>query len=214
VNRRRSSVLRTLPLALQGETLARSSVLDAVLLEALGSVADPDRTAVLHARPGAPDRAVTPVGAPDAGIDGLLHHAGAIEAVVVPTGGGGYVISGADLARLDLPSVAGLDPDLGWRRVSGPAMTGTAMTGPADGPAVAPGWGPTATARRALAHELIGVSRSMLTLALGHARERHQFGRAIGSFRAVQTRLADVPCPPPPWPPPSDRRTRLIAATV
>jgi hypothetical protein len=48
-----------------------------------------------------------------------------------------------------------------------------------------------AMARRALAHELIGVSRAMLELARAHALERIQFDVPIASFQAVRHRLAD-----------------------
>lgn len=44
----------------------------------------------------------------------------------------------------------------------------------------------------ALAHELLGVGSAMLDLAVGHVRSRHQFGVPIGTFQAVQHRLADV----------------------
>ena len=44
----------------------------------------------------------------------------------------------------------------------------------------------------AIAHELLGVAQEMLDLAVAHVKERHQFGVPIGSFQAVQHRLADV----------------------
>jgi hypothetical protein len=46
--------------------------------------------------------------------------------------------------------------------------------------------------RRALAHELIGVSRAMLALAVDHVGARRQFGRVIGTFQAVKHRLAEA----------------------
>lgn len=49
-----------------------------------------------------------------------------------------------------------------------------------------------ATARRCLAHELLGICRRMLELSVDHARVRHQFGRPIGSFQAVRHRLAEM----------------------
>jgi alkylation response protein AidB-like acyl-CoA dehydrogenase len=49
-----------------------------------------------------------------------------------------------------------------------------------------------AAAHRALAHDLTGAAQQMLDLAVAHACERVQFGRAIGSFQAVQHRLADT----------------------
>lgn len=39
--------------------------------------------------------------------------------------------------------------------------------------------------------ELVGAARGGLDLALEHVRTRHQFGRAIGTFQALQHRLAD-----------------------
>jgi alkylation response protein AidB-like acyl-CoA dehydrogenase len=49
-----------------------------------------------------------------------------------------------------------------------------------------------AAARRALAHELLGVTESMLELTVTHVTGRIQYGRAIGAFQAVQHRMADV----------------------
>ena len=48
-----------------------------------------------------------------------------------------------------------------------------------------------AGARRALAHELVGVAHAMLDLARTHALERVQFDRPIAQFQAVRHRLAE-----------------------
>ena len=48
-----------------------------------------------------------------------------------------------------------------------------------------------AAGQRALAHELVGVSRTMLRLAREHAVDRVQFDRPIAGFQAVRHRLAD-----------------------
>lgn len=48
-----------------------------------------------------------------------------------------------------------------------------------------------AVARLELAAELVGCTARMLDMAVGHARDRRQFGQPIGSFQAVQHRLAD-----------------------
>jgi len=44
----------------------------------------------------------------------------------------------------------------------------------------------------AVAHELLGASRTMLDLARDHALERIQFGRPISSFQAIRHRLAET----------------------
>lgn len=47
-------------------------------------------------------------------------------------------------------------------------------------------------ARAALACEAVGVAARCLDIAAGHARDRQQFGRPIGSYQAVSHRVADV----------------------
>jgi len=40
--------------------------------------------------------------------------------------------------------------------------------------------------------QLIGLSKRMLDLSVDYAKDRHQFGKAIGSFQAVKHQLANV----------------------
>ena len=47
-------------------------------------------------------------------------------------------------------------------------------------------------ARVALASELVGVAEGALDLTVAYAREREQFGRAIGSFQSIKHLLVDV----------------------
>jgi alkylation response protein AidB-like acyl-CoA dehydrogenase len=49
-----------------------------------------------------------------------------------------------------------------------------------------------ARATVALAAELVGTSRRLLTMTLQYAKDRHQFGVPIGSFQAIQHKLADM----------------------
>ncbi len=43
-----------------------------------------------------------------------------------------------------------------------------------------------------IAGESIGIAEEALALAVGYARERKQFGQAIGSFQLIQAKLADM----------------------
>jgi hypothetical protein len=93
------------------------------------------------------------------------------------------------LAATDVQAepVGGLDPDLSLWRVT--ASRGSARE--ADG--VVGAWPEAlAAARRALAHELVGLSRTMMSIVVEHVSTRHQFGRPLGANQAVAHRLADA----------------------
>jgi alkylation response protein AidB-like acyl-CoA dehydrogenase len=49
-----------------------------------------------------------------------------------------------------------------------------------------------ARATVALAAEMVGTARRLFTMTLQYAQDRHQFGVPIGSFQAVQHKLADM----------------------
>jgi hypothetical protein len=83
-----------------------------------------------------------------------------------------------DVSSLDLRPVEGLDPSLGLVEVLGVSTVELAPAALAAG-------------QRALAHELVGASRTMLQLARDHAVDRVQFGVPIASFQAVRHRLAE-----------------------
>jgi len=62
-----------------------------------------------------------------------------------------------------------------------------------EGRSLGPGSAATVRAwwRVAVAIELCGVARAALDTTVAHVRERHQFGRPLGSFQALQHRLAE-----------------------
>ena len=96
----------------------------------------------------------------------------------------------ADPSAVSTRTVAGLDPALGMVAVSASGLPATVLSA---GPAAAAGWDAVLTAgRRALGYQIVGAATQMLDLAVAHARVRVQFGRPIGSFQAVRSRLADT----------------------
>ena len=101
---------------------------------------------------------------------------------LVATDEGAVVV---DTATRAPHAVEGIDPRLGLLEVSGePEPIERVSTTQTWSDAVADG-------QRALAHELVGVSRTMLRLAREHAVDRVQFDRPIAGFQAVRHRLAD-----------------------
>jgi Acyl-CoA dehydrogenase, C-terminal domain len=165
----------------QGAANAMSSGLDVVLAAPL----DRAGTVVLPSlgRYDAPGE-ITDAGLSVRGLTGRSA-AGDADVVVVARAGGEHVVLVVPSPSLTMRPVAGLDPALGLVEV-----TGEQVAVPAGSAAVA--WSAVVTAgQMAIAHELIGASRSMVALARDHAMQRVQFGRPIASFQAVRHRLAD-----------------------
>jgi hypothetical protein len=174
---------------LQGATNATSSALERVVGGALGLEAGPTDGMVLPAIGG-----WDPPGALDGdrfAVHGIGRAAMADRdhALVMTARGGDEVLAvGVPTARLELRPIEGVDPVLGLVEVRGQDIDDAEM------PEVpAQGWtSAVALARLALAHELVGASRTMLELARQHALERIQFGVPISSFQAVRHRLAET----------------------
>jgi hypothetical protein len=93
--------------------------------------------------------------------------------------------SGLSTRRIDA-----LDPALAMIEVTGVDVAADVIV--AGDPAAA-AWDAVATAGRlALGYQILGAVGQMIDLAVDHACNRAQFGRPIGSFQAVRTRLADA----------------------
>jgi hypothetical protein len=108
------------------------------------------------------------------------------ELLVVCTAGPGARVVTVPMAATASHPVRGIDPEAGLHivRVEHAAAGDTIDSD---------GWGAAvAVAQRAVAHEILGASRTMLGLARTYALERVQFGRSIASFQAVRHRLADA----------------------
>lgn len=159
----------------QGRSCSTSGALAAVLAVALGVAAD----AVVLGPLGSASPPGTPAG--PAGIVEVRGLAlGRPAGTVAVASAGGVVVLPA--GALGFREVGGLDPALGLVEV----------TGTVEGEAVTADWTvAVAAGQRALAHELVGVSRTMLELARVHALERVQFDRPIAGFQAVRHRLAE-----------------------
>ena len=91
------------------------------------------------------------------------------------------------MTNIEAEAVRGVDPAAGLRGVRG---QGRAAAAARVDPAA---WqSAVALGRRAVAHQILEASRTMLSLARTHALERVQFGRPVARFQAVRHRLADV----------------------
>jgi Acyl-CoA dehydrogenase, C-terminal domain len=86
--------------------------------------------------------------------------------------------------------VGGLDPALALTEVTGADVRADVIVA---GERAVAAWDAVATAGRlALGYQILGAVGRMIDLAVEHARSRVQFGRPIGSFQAVRSRLADA----------------------
>ena len=117
-------------------------------------------------------------------LDDALLLVGAPETVVVPVASD----EGISLVRgiATTTQVAGIDPNAGVRRLATLEVGETIVL-------------PAGTWDRAiaigsleLAEETLGVVGAEIDLAVDHVTNRHQFGVPLGTFQAVQHRLADA----------------------
>ncbi len=143
----------------------------------------------------APGDVVTGVSVDGDGLTGRVSSvAGAIGAdvLVVPAAGPDglelHTVS-RDSAGVDLTPVLTLDMTrpLADIRLSG-AASSRVGTGPADAPVAAA----LETAAALLASEQFGIAQWCFDTTLAYAKQRKQFGRAIGSYQALKHRLADL----------------------
>jgi hypothetical protein len=165
----------------QGSVCTSSSALSWTLAFALGLAHDATASVALPAI--GPDQTPARLERGRVTVRGLLADAAPKVIVVAPTGTG-HVATQVDVAALDTRVVVGIDPSFGLIELAG--STEPVDPRPADW-TVAVGVG-----RLALAHELIGASRTMLALACDHALERIQFDQPIARFQAVRHRLAEA----------------------
>lgn len=152
-----------------------SAVLTRPVLGALG--ADPDAVATLAV----------------AGTDGIwvpnddpvrtfVLDAATVDAVLVLGGSG-------EVRRLTGPSPRRIETVDSTRPVYAVDADGGELLG-----TLAPNWVEAHLARAtvAVAAELVGTARRLFTMALSYAKERVQFDAPIGSFQAIQHKLADM----------------------
>jgi hypothetical protein len=163
----------------QGASNATSSALDAIILNALDATAD---AVVL---PALGDWSAPATRSDDRlAVDGLALAPRGLVAIAALVEGKEVAVT-ADIGDLEVAPVRGIDPALRLVRVRGAVDATGAQPIDWSGAAVPSG-------QRALAHELIGASRTMLELARRHALEREQFGRPIAMFQAIRHRLAET----------------------
>ncbi len=113
----------------------------------------------------------------------LIEHAAAIDTALVLRPDGVFLVGADEWGRVE--ALPPLDPLTQVGRVSSLPL-GTKV---ADADAVAALHLQGTVLTSAL---LVGIADRALTLATAYALERHQFGRPIGSFQAIQHLLADM----------------------
>jgi hypothetical protein len=163
----------------QGCRAAASRALDLVVAQAGGLPLEPD-LAVVHPFPGKPAAQPNPDGT--VVLDGLLL-AGIPAAVRIVAWSEDLIVSGP-LAGLEMTPISGLDPTLGISRIQGSLSPDSAV--PSDRRVI------LTAARRALAHELLGLAAAMLTITVRQVGERRLFQRRLAEFQTVKHRLAEV----------------------
>jgi hypothetical protein len=184
----------------RGHTLSNADALGPVLAAALASALDsPELAAATVVLPATlhPDRISSGVVGGALSVDGAVtSQPSAGSPVVVPVVGDGgttrlAVVDSRVAARWSWSAVHGLDPAMGLVRARG-SGDASAVTW-FDGDKAAVAWEAAISAGRwMLGAELVGIGHHVLADAIAYAGQRIQYGRPIGTFQAVQHRLASA----------------------
>ena len=176
----------------QGRTGVTSSALDRVMALALGAKdldGDPAGLVLPAAASWDPPGVLDDGRLTIRGV-GTVAFATAATAAVVASGvdGDREVLVRVPTSALERRQVEGLDSELGLFELrAADVAVGSSRELETGAWAAA-----LAAGRVAIAHDLVGASRAMLTLAREHALDRIQFGVPISSFQAVRHRLAEA----------------------
>lgn len=170
-----------------GKSNSAASLLDDVVAHSLGTDVSPDTCVVFPS----PHQATAPAQrrGDTVVIDGLVSARleRANTAVLAVENRDGAVATAVDAALLHVTAAKGVDHEHAYRRLSvviaADALTPLATSGTWEAA--------VAAARSALAHQLLGGARWMLTEARQHAIDRVQFGRPVASFQAIRHKLAE-----------------------
>ncbi len=177
-----SAVLATVALLRAGDTETVSALAQGALTAAL--------VVPLATAPGDPIAGVS-VGADGlTGQESSVAGAGEADVLVVPVAGAGglelHTVS-ASAPGVEVSPLLALDMTRPLATVKF-SDAASSRVGPADG-AVAEALG---TGAALLASEQLGVAQWCFETTLAYAKQRKQFGRAIGSYQAIKHRLADL----------------------
>lgn len=132
----------------------------------------------------APLGVVGPMVTTDLGASGGIVPAGTFAEAFVLRSSTGLRLYGAH--EVEIEPVETVDASRHCARVQ-PRTTGERVTDDAETVSAAFDRGVLGSAA-----ELLGLSRTMLELAVAYAAQRHQFGKPIGSFQAVKHHLANA----------------------
>lgn len=178
----------------KGETVASGDALGPVMAAALAvSIGDAALATGVVVLPASlhPDQLTARSGAGRLTVEGVALSVPAGRAAIVPVAGEG----GTRIAVVPAGSaweahpIAGTDPQLGLVRLA--ASMSDADVSWVETAAAVPAWqAAVAAGRWGLSAELLGIGRHVIDSAVAYAGDRIQYGRPIGSFQAVQHRLA------------------------
>ncbi|WP_326558054.1 acyl-CoA dehydrogenase family protein [Micromonospora sp. NBC_01796] len=180
------------PVPYLGHAVAVRALLTCVETDLLGEVATGERIAVLAVPfatpPGPPEPTVVGGGDLTGTIVGVADALPA-DLLLVPATDGLYLVEadGPGVSRVPVVSLDAtrqlcdivLDGAPGRRIAAGHAAVGAVTDALTAGAAL-------------LAAEQVGVAQWCLDTTVEYVKQRHQFGRPVGSFQAVKHRLADV----------------------